>query len=168
MSANVVTVYPHSLRLLVVQVLAGVVVTGGVACVLLGIFGQDWLLSSGLPLVAIVGAVVACGCGTLVSIAAFGGRPRVEIGPEGFVARSAFGSRTRRWGDIEGEFVVIRLGLLRGVGYRLTSAFEESARTKPSTSFGGNDEAISGEYRVPAGELAAMLNEHKGRASGAS
>lgn len=168
MPANVVTVYPHTLRLLVLQVLAAAVVTGSVAGVLLGVFGHDWLMSSGRVVVALVGAVVACFCGALVSIAAFGGRPRVEIGPEGFVTRTAFGSRTRRWGDIEGEFVVIRLGPLRGVGYHLTPAFKESARTKPTTAFAGNDEAISGVYRVPVGELVALLNEHKRRSSGAS
>ena len=96
--------------------------------------------------------------------AMIGRRPCVEIGPEGFVVRRAFGSRSRRWSDIEGTFMVIKVGLSKVVAYRLTRAFKDCAEIKPTTLFAGNDEAISGVFDRPIGELAELLNQYKASA----
>jgi len=144
--------------------LGGLGVTGGVAVVLLSVFGLNWVASTGWIIIALVG----CSFGALALLALTGRRPRVEIGPDGFVARVPFGSRSRRWSDIEGGFVVIKVGVAEGMGCRLTRVFKESAGIKPTTLFAGNDEAISGGYEIPIGELAELPNHHKGRATGAS
>ena len=36
-----------------------------------------------------------------------GHRPRVEIGPDGFVTQGIVGRRSRRWSDVAGEFAVV-------------------------------------------------------------
>jgi hypothetical protein len=87
--------------------------------------------------------------------------PRVEIRPDGFVVLALFGSRSRCWSDIDGDFVVIKVPLNKVVAYRLTKAFKDSAGIKPTTLFAGNDEAISGAYAVPVAKLAELLNQHK-------
>jgi hypothetical protein len=169
---NVVTVGSSPLKLLGNLALAGLGVTGGVAGVVLGLslalFGLNWLMSFGWVIVAVTAVLVVCCDGALFLAASLGRTPRVEIGSEGFVLRHIFGSRPRRWSDIEGDFVVIKVGLGQGVGYRLTLGFKESARIKPTKLFAGNDEAISGWFDMPIGELAELLNRHKGRAAVAS
>jgi hypothetical protein len=165
--ANVVTVGPSPLKLFGMVALGGLMVAAGLSGVLLALFGLNWLLSSGWVVAAAAGGVVA-GCGGALALAgAVGNRPRVEVGPEGFVLRTLFGSRSRRWADVEGDFEVLKIGLSEWVGYRLTRAFKESARVKPTKLLAGNDEAIVGAYGVPIGELAELLNQHKHRASGA-
>jgi hypothetical protein len=73
------------------------------------------------------------------------------------------GHRSRRWSDIEGSFVVIRVGLQSVIAYRLTGAFKASARIRPAPSLAGNDEAIliCGELAMGAGELVEVLNRWK-------
>jgi hypothetical protein len=173
-TSNIVTVGPDALKLLGTLVYGGLGITGGIAGTLLGIalildgiFGlsMGWLLSSGWVILAATGALVLCCSGPIFLAAVIWRRPRVEIGPEGFVARNAFGSRSRRWSDIEGSFVVIKVGLSKSVGYRLARVFKESARIKPSTLFAGNDEVIGGAYDIPIGKLAELLNQYKERAS---
>lgn len=162
MNANTVIVGPDLLKLLGAQVLGGVMVTGGVAGVLLGLFGLNWLL------VAAIGALVVCCCGAMMLAAAIGHRPRVEIGPDGFVVRTVFGSRSRRWSDVEGDFVVIKVGLGKTAAYRVSEACKRSAGIKRPKWLAGNDEGISGAYRVPIGQLAELLNQRKGRAAGSA
>jgi hypothetical protein len=100
-----------------------------------------------------------CYCGIAVLGAVSWARPRVEIGPDGFVDYGIVGHRSRRWSDIKGSVTVIRVGWPIGVGlrpvvaYPLTDAFKESARIKPVASLAGNDEAvlICGELAIGAG-----------------
>jgi Bacterial PH domain len=167
-ASNVVTIDASPLKLLGTLAFAGLGITGGVTGVLLGLFGMNWLLSLGWVIVVVTAALVVGVCVALVLTASIGRRPRIEIGPDGFVARNLLGSRSRRWSDIEGDFVVIKVGLGKGVAYRLTQRFKDSARIKPTTLFAGNDEAISGSYGVSSSELAEILNRHKGRATAAS
>ena len=155
---------PSPLKLLGTMGLGALGMTAGMAMLSVGLFGLDWLRSSGWMFVAAVAAVACCAfLGALL-----GRRPRVEIGPEGFVARPLVGGKTRRWSDVDGDFVQIKVGFGRGVGYRLTRAFKESAGIKPTTLFAGNDEAISGAFVVPVGRLVELLNQAKARAAGAS
>ena len=103
-------------------------------------------------------------------------RPRVEIGPDGFVDYGIVGHRSRLWNDIEGSFTVIRVGWPIAVGlrpvvaYRLNETFKKSARIKPVASLEGNDEAIliCGELAIGAGELADLLNRWKHSAPSAT
>jgi hypothetical protein len=155
-TSNVVTVGPSLFKLL----LAGLMITGGVAGVVLGLaialLGLDWLLSSG-PVILLVTGALAAG---LILIAIIVRRPRVEIGPDGFIIRTLFGSRSRDWTAIEGRFAVIKVGLGKGVGYHLTQRFKESAGIRGTTLFAGNDEVIAGVLDLPMGELAELLNQH--------
>jgi hypothetical protein len=162
--ADLVTIGPDPLKLLGVLMLGAVGVTVGVAGVLLGLFGLPWFLASGWVVVALTGAVVVC-CGGAVFLAAVvGNRPCVEISAGGFTTRTALTSRSRCWRDIESDFTVIKIGSAKAVGYRLTEAYKKLAGIKPTTMFAGNDEGISGAYRIPINELADLLNQHKGRA----
>jgi hypothetical protein len=169
--SNSVTVNLNPLKLLGTLALGCLLITGGVAGVLLGLslvlLGLNWFLSAGWVIAVVTGVLVASCCGTLVLVAIIGRRPRVEIGPDGFVLRQLFGSRSRSWSDIEGSFVVIKVGLSKGVGYRLTQVFKESAGIKPTTLFAGNDEAIGGALDIPIDELAELLNQRKRPAPGA-
>jgi len=163
-SSDIETVGPSPLKLLGTMGLGGLGMTAGMAMLSVGLFGLNWLRSSGWMFVAVVAAVA--GCAFLAAL--LGRRPRVEIGPDGFVVRPLFGGKTRRWSAIDGDFVEIKVGFGRGVGYRLTRAFKESAGIKPTTLFAGNDEAISGAFAVPIGRLVELLNQAKVRAAGAT
>jgi hypothetical protein len=164
-----VTIGTSPLKLLSPLTLGGLGIAGGVALVLVGlslaVLGVDWLTSIGWVIVVVLAVLVVCGCGALFLVSSIRGTPRVEIGPDGFFARALFGSRSRRWSDVEGDFVVIKVGLGQGVGYRLTPEFKELAGIKPTTLFAGNDEAISGAFAMSSGELAELLNQYKGRAA---
>jgi hypothetical protein len=166
---EVVTIGPSPLKLLSALALGGLGIAGGAALVVAGlslaVLGVDWLTSTGWVIVVIMAALVVCCCGALFLVSIIRRAPRVEIGPAGFVAWTIFGSRSRRWSDVEGDFVVIKVGLRQGVGYRLTPDFKELAGIKPTTLFAGNDEAISGAFAVSSGELAELLNQYKGRAA---
>jgi hypothetical protein len=169
--SNSVTVNLNSLKLLGTLALGCLLITGGVAGVLLGLslvlLGLNWFLSAGWVISVVTGVLVASCCGTLVLVAIIVRRPRVEIGPDGFVLRQLVGSRSRSWSDIEGSFVIIKVGLSKSVGYRLTQVFKESAGIKPTTLFAGNDEAIGGALDIPIDELAELLNQRKRPAPGA-
>lgn len=129
-----------------------------------GLFGRWLWLSYGWHVVGLVSGLVA----SAYVWALLRRRPSVELGPDAFVAQSLFGSRTRRWDEVEGDFVVIQLGWSRAIGYHLTSAFKESAKIKPTALFAGNDEAISGSYSVSINQLMELLNQHKQHALGES
>jgi hypothetical protein len=160
-----VTVGPSPLKVLGKLAIAAVAITVGasILVVFVGSLAAPWLLSHAEIIIACTAALLACCCGVAVPGAAVWGRPRVEIGPDGFVTRGVIGNRSRRWSDIEGSFTVIRVGLQSMVAYRLTDAFKESARIQPSASLAGNDEAIlfCGELAIGAGELADVLNRWK-------
>lgn len=125
-------------------------------------------LSLGWIIVVVTGVLLACFLGAALLVAVIARQPSVEIGPEGFDFHRVFDrrGRWRRWSDIEGRFVVIKVGFGKGVGYRLTPHFKESAGIKPTTLFAGNDEAISGAFDMPIGELAELLNRYKEDAHG--
>jgi hypothetical protein len=169
--SNAVTVNFNPLKLLGTLALGWLLITSGVAGVLLGLssalLGLKWFLSVGWVIAVVTGVLVASCCGTMVLIAIIRRRPRVEIGPDGFVLCHLFGNRSRSWSDIEGRFVVIKVGMSKGVGYRLTQVFKESAGIEPTTLFAGNDEAIGGALDMPIDELAELLNQRKAPAPGA-
>src|SRR5262245_33317574 len=109
-SNNVIIIGPAPLKMLGLVALTTMVGAMGVAAVLLGLFGLDWLLVSGWISVLITAACFACLGVAPLLVAIVGRRPRLEIGPDGFVSRTLFGSRFRRWSDINGPFVVIKIG----------------------------------------------------------
>lgn len=95
-------------------------------------------------------------------------KPRVEIGMDGFVRRTIFGTRSRRWSDVKGEFAVAWVGPIRAIAYCVTPQFREAAGIKPQPILKGYDEDITGAYSISLFELAELLNEHKRRAAKAS
>jgi len=120
-----------------------------VCVVFVGFLAVPWLLSHAGTIIAGTAALLACYCGIAVLGAAVWGRPRVEIGPDGFTDRGILGHRSRLWGDIEGNFVDVTGRWQSVVAYHLTDAFKASAWVRPITSPAGNDEAI-----LICGELA--------------
>src|SRR5580692_3835926 len=104
--SNAVTVNFNPLKLLGTLALGWLLITSGVAGVLLGLssalLGLKWFLSVGWVIAVVTGVLVASCCGTMVLIAIIRRRPRVEIGPDGFVLCHLFGNRSRSWSDIEG------------------------------------------------------------------
>ncbi|HEY7119953.1 MAG TPA: hypothetical protein VH475_25415 [Tepidisphaeraceae bacterium] len=176
-----VTVGPSPLRIFAGIAIASVAITVGLTIVVaflellaaVGLLGflpvPIWLWSHRWVIVACMAAVLACYCGIAVLVTAMTGRPRLEIGADGFVDYGIVGRRSRRWSDITGSFTVIRvgwpigLGMRRVVAYRLTDACKESARIKPIGSLGENDEAIliCPELTMGATELADLLNRWK-------
>jgi hypothetical protein len=151
--------------------LASVAGTAGasIMVVFLGLLAHPWFLSNAGLIIACAVALLVCCCAIAVLGALLSGRPRVEIGPDGFTDYGILGHRSRRWSDVEGSFTVIRVGWPIAIGrrpvvaYRLTGAFKESARIKPIASLAGNDEAIliCPELAIGAGELAEVLNRWK-------
>jgi hypothetical protein len=152
--STTVIVGPAPLKLFAKLLLGFLAMLAGVAA-LFGLSATSVSILAGICGLLFVGVLVA-------------GRPRVEIGPAGFVAATLTSSRTRRWGDVDGNFVVFRSGLNYMVGYRLTEACKQSIGFKPTTLFDGNDEAISGIFRLSIAELSALLNEYKERAANAA
>jgi hypothetical protein len=169
------TVGPSPLKILAKLAIVSGATTGGVTILvvflellaavgLLGVLAvPPELWSYRWIIIACTAALTACYCGIAVLGAIIWRRPRVEIGPDGFVDYGILGHRSRRWSDIEGSFTVIRFGWGRVVAYRLTDTFKESARINPIASLAGNDEAIliCGELAIAARELADVLNRWK-------
>lgn len=158
-SSDEIFIGPSPLKLFLVMAGGGLGVIVGVCLIVDGALGRKWLLSAGWIVAAVVSSIVLVGY--LLSL--FRGRPSVEMDLDGFSCGSLFGTRTRAWRDIEGDFVQFGNGLQRGIGYRLTPAFKEANAIKPTTLFAGNDEAISGAYTVSHSHLTELLNQHKKR-----
>ena len=159
-SAEQVVIGPSTLKLIGTLGLGGLGMTVGSAMLVSGLFGRQFLLSTGWIFVAFLGVSAACALAASLLLS----RPRIEIGPVGFTVHALAGGRSRSWSDIEGDFVVLKSGFSNAVGYRLTPACKESIKIKPTTLFQGNDEAISGAYAVSIQQLARVLNDYKARA----
>src|SRR5437588_13127170 len=110
-----VTVGPGALKVVGSSAIAFVAITAGATILvmflellaavgLLGLLGlPPWLWSYRWMIIACTAALVACYCGMAVLGAIIWARPRVEIGPDGFVDYGILGHRSRRWSDIEGS-----------------------------------------------------------------
>jgi len=136
----------------------------GAALLIVSFWGIGALLWWGWYVVA---AIAIFGIGNLI-IALQRQRPRLELNAQGFTVLPIFGGHSRRWSDIDGDFVVIKCGLNQAVAYRLTPAYKASIGFKPTTLFQGNDQAIMGAYALPIPELAKVLNEYKARVASAT
>jgi hypothetical protein len=117
------------------------------------------------------GRQLLIGCGAMALLAAGSlavtvsrGRPRVVITPEGFATHALFGRGSAyRWADIDGSFVVIRVGLSEATAFCLTAEARARTGKKPLPRLSGNDEGIAGVFRLTPRRLATLLNEHKQR-----
>ena len=160
-----VTVGPSPLKILGTLAIVAIAGTVGVYLVVmfLPFLTGPWLRLHAQVIIVGTAATLVCYCVLAVLGAVIWRRPRVEIGPEGFVDYGTVGHRSRRWSDIEGAFVVIRSGWRSVVAYRLTDAFKQSTPIKPLASLAPNDEAIlvCGELTLGARELADVLNQWK-------
>jgi hypothetical protein len=126
----------------------------GIAAGLFLACGLNWLT------ILLWAAAVVCSA-VLFVISVVRGLPAVEVGPEGFTARHALGTRSFRWGDIEGDFVTVRVGPSKMVAFRLTPAYKASGAKLGRPPCPGYDAAIAGHYRLPLEELAGLLNRHR-------
>ena len=159
-SSERLVIGPSTAKLLGTMGIGALGMAVGAAMLIVAIWGMPDLQSKGWIVVAVIAVL---GIGNLV-IALGRQRPRLEIDAEGFSVLPLFGGHSRRWSDIEGDFVVIKCGFTQGVAYRLTPAYKASIGFKPTTLFEGNDQAIMGAFALPIQELAELLNEHKARA----
>lgn len=165
-----VTVGPKPLKIFGEIALLCIAGTAGVSILVLflGFLAHPWFLSNARIIIACTVAILVCWCTVAVLGALLWGRPRVDIGPDGFTDYGILGHRSRNWRDIEGSFTVIQVswpfavGRRRVVAYRLTAACKKSAHGKP-TWLAGHDEAIliCAELAIRAGELAEVLNRWK-------
>jgi len=160
-----VTVGPSPLKLLVALLIACLWGAFAAALFVLVLALKRWQLHIPQDLrwtnVGTAAALTACGVGALIMLIWLTQKPRVEIGPDGFVSRTLFRTRTRRWCDVDGDFAVVRIGFLRAVAYRLTPDVKKTVGAKPSPLLQGYDEDITGAYAVSLRELARLLNEQK-------
>jgi hypothetical protein len=113
--------------------------------------------------------LVACLIGVALTtmlciLAALRQRPRVVITREGFVFEKLIGREAHHWEEIDGRFVVIKIGWNEAVAYNLTPECKARTGKKPTSLFSGYDAAVvGGALPCSAGELAELLNEHKQR-----
>src|SRR5260370_31992545 len=93
-----ITIGPSPLKVLGQVAIVFVVGTLGLSIlvVFLGFLGTPWLLSNAWTIIAYIAALLACFCVSAVPGTMVWGRPRVEIGPDGFVTRGVIGCRSRR------------------------------------------------------------------------
>jgi hypothetical protein len=180
-SPDIATVGPNPFKVWGQLAIATVAITGGATMLVVvleflaaaGLLGwvplPPWLWLHHRSVITCISVLLVGYCAIAPLVAVISGRPKIEIGPEGFVDYGVVGHRSRRWNDIEGSFTVIRVGwpmafgLRPVVAYRLTDAFKQSARIKPVASLEGNDEAIliCSELAIGAGELADLFNRWK-------
>jgi hypothetical protein len=99
----------------------------------------------------------------LVFLAVFRRRPSVSITDEGFTLLKLVGGDQYRWSDVEGSFAVIKLGLTKAVGFKLTDECLARLNLKPSPALSGYHAAVTGAFAMSPAHLAALLNEHKER-----
>jgi hypothetical protein len=167
-----VIIRPSPIKVLGEIILGAVVGTAGlyVFILIFGFIANPWLLSHAFTILECVVAFFACFGAIAVIVSKACHRPRVQINPDGFVCQGISGSRTRRWSDVEGDFVVGRTDLFRPmVSYRLTDeAFKAYAQKRRAASAVKKDEAIifCAELEISASELAGILNQRKNDASG--
>jgi hypothetical protein len=134
---------------------SNLLMVGSIICIAIGLVGVgNW---------TVVACVVAVALITILYIlAALRRRPRVVVTREGFVFEKLIGREVHRWDDIDGRFVVIKIGLNQAVAYNLTPEYKVRTGKKPTSLFSGYDAAVGGgALPCPAGELAELLNEHK-------
>ena len=155
-----VTVSPSLRRRLRSLVVSNLLMVGGIIGIAIGLVGLgNW-------------TVVACVVVVVLStvpyiIAALRQRPRLTITPTGFVFEKLFGSEAYRWEDIDGRFVVIKVGWNEAVACNLTPEYKARTGKKATSLFAGYDAAIvGGALPCSASRLAELLNEHKERYRG--
>jgi len=106
------------------EVVMGSVVGTAALFIFIEIFGfiaNPWLLAHAFTILECTIVFFVCFSAIAVIVAGTWHRPRVEINRDGFVCQGISSSRTRRWSDVAGDFVVGRTGLFRPmVSYRLT------------------------------------------------
>jgi hypothetical protein len=156
---NTVVVPSSPLRLLTTLVVANLAMVGGILGISAGLFGVGSMTV--VACAAVVGLSTA-----LYAVAVIRRRPRVVINPEGFALEKVIGREERRWEDIDGRFVVIKIGWSKAVAYHLTPEYKARVGKKPTSVFGGYDAAVTGAFRCSPEELAELLNEHKQRNHG--
>jgi Kef-type K+ transport system membrane component KefB len=149
-------------RCVLFSIFLAVLMTISVTFLLVGFLHLSWGLAFTVG-VAVGSAVGAAFAIFVIAIGLIIDQPRMEIGPEGFVLHSPAASRSRRWTDVEGNFIVRGTPLGKVVAYALTEAFKKSQEAASPSKKPGRFESILDDYKLSAGELAELLNEHKRR-----
>lgn len=111
-------------------------------------------------------AAVFFGLGVIVSAAALvPGSAYLRLTPDGFTVCSLFRSCTCRWNDVE-RFQVARRGWNRTVAFNFVADFDgHSTGREIAARLAGHEGALPDTYGMSCGDLAALLNRYKERAS---
>ena len=136
-----------------------------------GFIANPWLLAHASTILECTIAFFVCFGAIAVIVAKTCHRPRIEINRDEFVCQGITSSRTRRWSEVAGDFVVGRTDLFRPmVSYGLTeeasNAFDRKKATRAAAAAVtpiAKDEAIvfCAELEINASELADVLNRWK-------
>ncbi|REJ94351.1 MAG: PH domain-containing protein [Planctomycetota bacterium] len=132
-----------------------ILMVGGILGIAVGVVGVgNWT--------AVACVVVVALWILLYLLAALRQRPRVVLTAEGLTFEKLFGRESHQWDEIDGSFVVIKIGWNDAVAYKLTPESKARLGKKSSALYSGYDAAVVGSA-LPrsAGELAALLNEYK-------
>jgi hypothetical protein len=151
MAESVEVVVPPSLPRLLVTLFVGVLVMVGGLFLVIGPGQVLTTVAAGLGGLAILAFVVAV----------VRRRPRVVVTAAGFTIHKLFGEESHAWQDVHGQFAVIKIGLIKAVGYNFTAAYKARTGRKPTSKFSGYDAAISGAFALSAEKLAELLNTHR-------
>ncbi|MHC4136115.1 MAG: STM3941 family protein [Planctomycetota bacterium] len=144
---------PSRGKWLLVLIASGLFVAGGWWMILDGSW-RGWLGVGFFGLCVIASAVVL-----------LPGSAYLRITPGGFNVCSLFRSSTYRWNDIE-RFQVARSGWNRMVAFNFVADFDRhSTSRKIAAWLAGYEGALPDTYGMSCGELAALLNRYKERAS---
>src|SRR5262245_21335853 len=112
-----VIVAPSLLRLLRMLLVSNLLMVGGILGIAIGLVGVgNW---------TVVACVVVVALTTILSLlAALRQRPRLVITREGFVFEKLIGREAHQWEEIDGRFVVIKIGWNEAVAYSLTPEYK--------------------------------------------
>src|SRR5690242_248785 len=127
-----ITITPSLLRFLRMLVVCNLAMVFSIFCIAIGLIGVGhWTLVACVVAVAMIT--------TLFLIAAIIQRPRVIITPKGFLFEKLIGREAHQWDEIDGQFAVIRIGIMKAVAYKLTPEYKARTGKKPTSLFSGYD-----------------------------
>ena len=156
--SEVTLVRPSAVKQVVPAILMFVGLAGAVVGISIAVLGTRWLFSPLGVAVFVVDFLVSV---TFAITSIVLKKPQIELGPDGFVFRSLFATRSRKWSDISGEFTQLKIGMGKHVAYRLKDDIRTALKIKPQAAFGGNDEVINGYFDLSTEQLVALLNEYR-------
>jgi hypothetical protein len=124
-------------------------------------FGMYMFFGPG-PILMWIAIGIAALCAGCLALGVMSDTPRLVIRPEGFDFHPLHRVDSYSWGDIEGGFAVVRVGILKMIAFNLTSEFKSRMTKKLSRPrFAGREAAVVGEFDQSAERITEILNERR-------